>query len=313
MGPLRGEQEVGGKDGHCDVEGHRGESHEWQGQGYKRNCCESCPAKQLKCIIPSWEEREIKQLRSCPAYYKCWAHTAYDLHCPHTWQRDKLHSSDITWKSTQIWISAKFRRFPGLRFHFQPTFTSWNKKENKIWLLRQKVFQGNTDLWLICLASQHKAKPMQTALKKADFFITSTRQTHSHSHFCWNTSYPDSSLPESSPPPPVSPPWPERCSRPGLGSRCVSAGPRWSSEQQPARFPVSPFPAVFPCLWIKKWQFSMHSTCLCPVFRSLSLQRWRKDCTGALHHRENANLMLWRKIKGHGFQGREGPATLKNK
>lgn len=114
-------------------------------------------------------------------------------------------------------------------------------------------FQGNTDLWLICLASQHKAKPIETALKKADFLLTSTRQTHSHSHFCWNTSYPDSPLPASSPPPPVSPPWPERCSGPGLGSRCVSAGPRWWSVQQPARFPVSLFPAVFPCLWIEKW------------------------------------------------------------
>lgn len=74
MGPLRGEQKAGEKDGHRDAEGHKGESCEWQEQGYKRNCCESCPAKQLKCIIPSWEKRERKQLRSCPAYYKCWAH-----------------------------------------------------------------------------------------------------------------------------------------------------------------------------------------------------------------------------------------------
>lgn len=48
---------------------------ERQGQGYKRNCCESCPAKQLKCFIPSWEERERNQPRSCPAYYESWAHT----------------------------------------------------------------------------------------------------------------------------------------------------------------------------------------------------------------------------------------------
>lgn len=31
------------------------------------------------------------------------------------------------------------------------------------------------------------------------------------------------------------------------------------------------------------------------------------------HKRENANLVLRGKIKGHGFQGREGPVTLKNK
>lgn len=37
MRPLRGEQKAGGKDGHCDAEGHKGESHEWQEQGYKRN------------------------------------------------------------------------------------------------------------------------------------------------------------------------------------------------------------------------------------------------------------------------------------
>jgi len=45
----------------------------WQGQGYKRNCGESCPAKQLKCIMLSWEERERKPPGSCPAYYECWA------------------------------------------------------------------------------------------------------------------------------------------------------------------------------------------------------------------------------------------------
>lgn len=107
-------------------------------------------------------------------------------------------------------------------------------------------------MWLIRLASQHKAKLIETALKKADFLITSTTQTHSHSHFCWNTRYPDSPLSASLPPPPVSPPWPEHCSRPGLGSQCVSSGPRWWSGQQPALFPVSLFPSVFPCLGIKK-------------------------------------------------------------
>lgn len=51
-------------------------TYEWQGQGYKRNCCESCPAKQLKFIILSWEERDRKQARSlsCPAYYAGQAH-----------------------------------------------------------------------------------------------------------------------------------------------------------------------------------------------------------------------------------------------
>lgn len=57
----------------------------------------------------------------------------------------------------------------------------------------------------------------------------------------------------------------------------------------------------------------MHSTCLCPLFRSLSLQRWREDCSGASQKKENANLVLRGKIKGHGFQGREGPVILKNK
>lgn len=59
--------------------------------------------------------------------------TYSDLHCPHTWQEDKLHSSDITWKSIQIWIPAKFRTFPGWDSTSSPVLqVETKRKQNMI-------------------------------------------------------------------------------------------------------------------------------------------------------------------------------------
>jgi len=53
-----------------------------------------------------------------------------------------------------------------------------------------------------------------------------------------------------------------------------------------------------------------------PSFQESFTPEVRKDCTGTSHKRENANLALRGKKKKkdvHGFQGRKGLVTLKNK
>lgn len=128
---------VGGRkeDRHCDAEGQRGESHVWVAT--KETAVKAAPLSSSDAFSPPGRKvRENSQGHAqliTNAGHRRWSALCSTITwCKwNTWQGDKLHSFGIIYKSIQIWMSAKFRRLPGLGFQFQPTFISWNKKKTK--------------------------------------------------------------------------------------------------------------------------------------------------------------------------------------
>lgn len=126
---------------------------EWRGHGYKRNRCESCPAKQLKCIIPSRRGGKGEKTTKVTASLLQMLGTYGDLHCAPRY----AGVSGTPGKETSC-IHLILVKSPS-RSEFLPSsggcqgwdfssshFYQLKQKENETWLLRQNHFQGNTDL-----------------------------------------------------------------------------------------------------------------------------------------------------------------------